>query len=355
MSQIKLRVLKRIIETPRAVSFVLEPLGGSLEYQAGQFITLIFNDLATTEIRRSYSLSSAPGIDKFPAITVQRVTNGLVSRHLLDKVDEGDVLAALPAAGKFVWKKNSGEAAADLYLIGGGSGITPLISILKSVIQTDPSLHIKLFLSNRDDSQIIFNSTLAAIAIENPDVFHLRHILAHWMDDDSPLHDNIDFIHGRVSNYLYENWVSRSMHFDKKKAQFYICGPKGLMLKAESTLRYMGFRDDQIKKEVFDVIAPFRPAAEDLQDAEIKLLRGADEFVFPLKAGQSILEAALQHEIELPYSCRSGICTTCGARCLSGKVVMYGQDGVMTTDDSKGEVLTCVGYPSTGEITIAMD
>ncbi len=353
-NRIRLRIQKKIKETDQAGTLVLEPLDEPLDYRAGQFLTFIFRQLGPAEVRRSYSFSSAPAVDAFPSITVKKVPNGSASRFLVDRAQVGDVLEAIPPAGQFVLPE-SGGVPRDIFLMGGGSGITPLFSLLKQILYTEPRSRVTLVNANSNEHAIIFREALRAYAQRFSGQVHVVHFLS---DSILPIADlrqietPAEIRVQRISNALVPPLVEKQLHFERSKAQFFLCGPKTLMLKASQMLHYMQFGESQIHQEIFDIIKPYRPPGDVYRDSVAKIRFLGEDFIVPVKAGNTILEAAEKVGLELPYSCRSGICTTCTGRCVSGKVEMFTNAGRITTDMSNGIVLTCVGYPLTEEVQI---
>lgn len=352
-TRIKLCIRDKIKETERATTLVLESLDVPLRYRAGQFLTLVFDQLAPKTFRRSYSFSSTPGVDIFPAITVKKVPNGSASRYLVDQVQIGDVLEAIAPAGQFILPEDDGFR--DIFLIGGGSGITPLFAILKQVLHFEPQSRVTLILANSNENAIIFRQALLDLVKIFPERLKIIHFLSNTLMPISYLREaeNPAEIHvERLSNALIGKVVVSHLHFDRKNAQFFLCGPKTLMLKASQMLHYLQFADRQIHQEVFDIIEPYRPPKDFYKDAQVRIEFSGKNFLVPVKAGDTILEAAEKIGLELPYSCRSGICTTCTGRCTSGRVEMFTNAGQITTDISNGIVFTCVGYPLTPEVSI---
>jgi ring-1,2-phenylacetyl-CoA epoxidase subunit PaaE len=150
-----------------------------------------------------------------------------------------------------------------------------------------------------------------------------------------------------------ENWIeSYCTNKQTLNPLFFICGPIGLKMKTVPVIRMMAFDDSSIFTEDFIIKEALRPHVSELSDARVELHFQGELFQFKLHAGKNILEEALDAGIELPYSCRSGICTTCSAHCSTGKAVMYAQDGISDTCQTNGDVLTCVAYPLTPFIEI---
>lgn len=351
---LKLRVVQKVKEAPGVVTLALAVEAGTMTYRAGQFLTLIFTNLGPREIRRSYSLSSAPDIDALPAITVKQQPNGVVSRFLVRTVREGDTLTALSPAGGFTLEAQS-RFPRDLFFFAGGSGITPVFSLLKKFLREEPQSRLHVLDANRNEHHIIFREGFKALARAYPGQWHCTHLLSSPLEDID-LNDGgrlpITMRWGRLSNAMVENWVEKNLAYDRSKAHFFVCGPYGLMLKTTMCLGYMGFGDDQVHREVFDVKPPYRPPAHRYRPAEMELEWQGRRFLVPVAAGQTLLEAAEAAGIDLPYSCRSGICTTCTAQCLEGRAEMHTPDGTIDTRSSRGTILTCVGYPLTEKIVI---
>ena len=350
---LQIRVREKIRETPRTQSLVLEPLDGTMPYRAGQFLTLLFDDLGPRPLRRSYSLSSAPGVDPFPVITVKKQVNGLVSRYLCEKAAAGMVFRALPPAGKFTLPSR-GEAG-NLVLFGGGSGITPLYGLLKEVLRKHPGSRVLLLDANRDERHIIFRKGLTAQARAFPDRLRLVHYLSDPVEDLHKLRTELApaaVRWGRFSNDLMEKWFSEFVSEHGGPVSFYLCGPPSLLLKAREVLGYLGFDESQIHRELFLLSQPFRPSPEKYPDCHARVRLNRRQYGFKIEAGTTILEAAEAAGITLPFSCRSGSCTTCLAHCRKGEAEMFTPDGRTHSRAIQGDVLTCVGYPLSEELDL---
>lgn len=353
-NRIQLRILEKIRQTATAFTLVFEPITKDFKYEPGQFITLIFNELGVKEFRRSYSFSSTPGVDIFPSITFKKVPNGSATRYLVDHIQLGDLLGAIAPAGKFTLPKND-KTLRDIFLIGGGSGVTPLFSILKQVLYFEPQSQVTLILANSNEDVIIFRQALHELAQKFQDRFQLIHFLSDAKDSiqyvrqtESPAEVRVE----RLSNALIEKIVTTHLHFQPKDAQFFLCGPKNLMLKASQMLHYLHFSSTQIHQETFTILAPHRPPSALYRNSLVQIFYQNRPFLIPVKGGQTILEAAETQGLELPYSCRSGVCTACKSRCLSGEVEMYLPAGRISTKSSDNIVFTCVGYPLTERVEI---
>lgn len=328
------RVEEIIQETADTRTFVLKPTGDKpVVYQPGQFLTFLL-DLENRELRRSYSMSSAPGIDTLPAITIKRVANGEVSRYWHDWVQVGTTLNALPPAGRFTLDEMDGQAR-DIFLFAAGSGITPLFSILKYVLTNEPESRVTLLYASRRERSIIFNDQLKDWQNRYRKRLEIIHILS------QPTDDWLGY-QGRVNNYRLENIVRKRLHFAAERTRFFLCGPFELMRITEITLLFMGFAPDQIRKENF-VIDTVPPPQKSEPHTILLNFRG-EEHQLEVPAYTSLLQAALNQGIPIPYSCQGGRCGTCAAICRKGEVRMSLNDVLTDRDISQGWVLTCTGY-----------
>jgi ring-1,2-phenylacetyl-CoA epoxidase subunit PaaE len=301
---LSLRIENIISETPDTRTFVLKPASGQpLTYRPGQFLTFLLNDGAglsgAQEVRRSYSLSSTPGVDALPMITLKRVANGEVSRYWHDHVEVGTVLKALPPAGRFTLDE-AGRQPRDIVLVGAGSGITPLFSIIKHVLAFEPQSQVTLLYASRREGGIIFQSQLDEWQQRFPDRFHRIQILSQPTDDWAG-------IRGRFNNFRLEKMIGQSLHFEKSDARFFLCGPFELMRTAEITLRFMGFEDGQIRKENF-VIDTLPPVPTRSEAHTIRFRFRSEEHTLHVPAYTTILQAGLNQGIAIPYSCKGGRC-----------------------------------------------
>lgn len=330
-----------------ASSYFLEAANGQpVPYRAGQFLTLII-DQNGHEVRRSYSLSSAP--DEPLRLTIKRVENGQISRYLLDTLRVGDLLTSLYPAGRFTLDDTQ---TGDLVLLGAGSGITPLLGILKQALWTRPNQRVTLLYSNSTERSILFRDELDELQRQFADRFRLIHLLS------SPSEDWLGR-RGRLNNVMLERLLPELVgRSDRASLQFYVCGPGDYMRMVQFTLIFSGIRPEQIKREDF-VIKPvvlMPPPALAVDRTVLLRLRSRAvekrEVEIQVPAYKSILQAALDEGVALPYSCRGGRCSTCVVRCRSGSVHMTINDVLTERDLAEGWVLTCTGYPESDGVVI---
>ncbi|QJD77838.1 ferredoxin--NADP reductase [Spirosoma rhododendri] len=341
-----LRVTAIRSETADTNSYVLKPINsGPVPHQAGQFLTLILQHPdgggKHHEVRRSYSLSSAP--DEPLQLTIKRIHNGELSRFLHDTLRVGDTLTSLYPAGRFTLDD---EQPGDLILLGAGSGITPLFSMLKQALHHSER-RVTLLYSNTRERSIIFRDELDALTRQFPNRFRLIHLLSDPSDDWTGWR-------GRLNNVLLERLLPDLLgNSDPATCQFYLCGPADYMRTIRFTLVFRGIRPTQIHREDF-VIQPvvLTPPPALAQDRSVRVQYRGQDVEIQVPAYKSILQAALDEGVHLPYSCRGGRCSACVARCTSGMVHMTINDVLTERDLANGYVLTCTGYPESDGVVI---
>lgn len=289
-------------ETADAVTLELD---ADVEFHAGQFLTLIVN-IDGREHRRAYSISTAPH-DGRVAVTVKRM--GLVSSYLVERAREGDKLQLLGPSGSF--GVTPGERARHVVLIGGGSGITPLFSIARTILAREPASRVSLYFGNRTEADIIFRDALAAI--DDPR-FAVTHLLGERLELGELPADG----------------------------EFYLCGPEPMMVVARKALSAMGVEPARIFEEKFT--SPTQRTSK-LPLAPQPIRVGDKTLV--AQPGQTILEAALAAKVSLPFSCTMGGCGACKVRVLDGSADMEEPSCLSASERAEGYVLSCVARAET--------
>lgn len=272
-------------ESPDTATFYLvEKLLRPVPYRAGQFLTFIFGH-HHEEIRRSYSLSSSPDDDRL-AITVKRISNGEISRFMLSKVKVGDILSAVKPAGVFT--VGNFEAEKDIIYFAAGSGITPVLSHIKYILNRKGSSKLHLLYSNQNRASVLFHNELNELVAKYPDRLNITHLLS----SDA----------NRLNNYKVELLVKQQLQFSAMDAEFYICGPFAYMRTISLTLMYMGIEASQIHKENFVLeTVPVSNPHKTYPPQTIRINYRGETYDIAAGENQSILQAALQNSIPLPY------------------------------------------------------
>ncbi|HLF35233.1 MAG TPA: ferredoxin--NADP reductase [Cyclobacteriaceae bacterium] len=338
-----------IRETHDAISIVFENPDNRIKYKPGQFLSLIFK-VDGEEVRRSYSFCTSPFADETLAVTVKRVDLGKVSNYINEKIKPDDIIEAMEPKGNFTLDVDPG-ASRNIVLFAGGSGITPLYSIGRSVLKMEPGSRVLLVYQNRDEDSIIYKKNLESMLVEYPG-FKVIHILSRPKYDWQGLRGRISV--KDVNAILTENLPDRNL-----PAIYFICGPHGMMETVISQLHEMGVPNSDIHKESY--VAPSTKAAshkdapphtEDVHDHPVKIILNGEEFNITVKPKKAILETALDANINMPFSCQSGLCTACRGKLKSGKVQMDNPDGLTEVEINQGYVLTCISHPLTDDVVI---
>jgi len=335
-----LRVAKVVRETADACSIVFEipdPLRAVFRYRAGQFVTLRVPYGGKT-LSRCYSLASSPDTEVEHKITIKRVAAGRISNWINDNVKAGDVIECLPPGGLFVLN----DATNDLVMFAGGSGITPVISLIKTAL-VKTARRIRLVYANRNRVSVIFRAELDALVAGNPGRLEVL-----YRFDDSDGFADVHHVRG---------WAA-----DRRDAEFYVCGPAELMSIVERGLLEEGVAAERIHIERFvspsdpDEQAggePAQPAAsEGGAPASITVHLDGKRHDVPYKDGQTVLVACQSAGLRPPFSCTEAFCGCCMAKLVSGQVRMKHNDFLSKKEVSQGWVLTCQSVPLTPDVEI---
>jgi len=321
-----------------ATFFLQETSGRKIAYKAGQFITLVFRHHAE-EIRRSYSLSSSPD-EELLSITVKRVSNGEISRFLLAHVRPGDEITAVEPAGRFTLKGDDTDT--DIFFFAAGSGIAPIFSQIKYLLNRPGTSRLTLIYSSINPASVIYQNALNELADQHPERLTIIYLLSSEGN--------------RLNNLKVEQLVKQGLKQGIETARFYLCGPFAYMRMVRLTLLYMGMAVDRIHKENFVLeTVPVTDTLINFAPQNIRLFFCGEWHDLMVGENQSILQAALQNNIQLPYSCRGGVCSTCVARCTQGRVVMVKNDVLTDADQAEGLILTCTGHPVSNDVHIRFD
>jgi ring-1,2-phenylacetyl-CoA epoxidase subunit PaaE len=339
----ELTIIRIIDETPDTRSFVLRPVdGGALEYRAGQFLTFIFERHHGREIRRSYSISSSPELREPLTITVKRIPNGEISRILMERTKPGDHLSTIGASGFFVLPEDMDDVRRIVF-IAAGSGITPVFSLLKSVMHSHPSINVLLIYSNRNVKHTIFHDELRRIQQQFPERLSVEYMFS----------SSHDLSRSRLTPETLAGVLDRHKINTFGNTLFYVCGPGDYMRMVSIALVSFGVPVRNIKREIFHVQQPaLTPRPPDTDAHEVRLFIHDHEFRFSVQYPITILQAAKLLHVPVPFSCENGQCGTCVAKCLHGTVWMARNEVLLDEDIERGKVLTCTGFPVSGDVTL---
>ncbi len=339
-----LKVERVVHETPEAVSIYFTGYHPTIfAYKPGQYLTFRI-PIEGKYYHRAYSLSSTPQLDDFLRITVKAIPGGKVSNYLKQNIQVGDELLALPPMGKFTIP-DAEEQPIHYLLIAGGSGITPIFSILRSLLYYHPQSRISLLYANRYEHSIIFNDALEELKERFPERFHLTHILSRPSEQWQGLKGRIE------GERAYQLITEQEEIFPLKEKRYYICGPYGMIQNVIDVLIKKGVEKGKVFTELFTSPLPLEPEVEieesEVVDAKAIIHLDGQRFEIEVPAGKSILEAALDAGLDPPYACQQGICCTCRAQLYKGNVDLREREGLSDDEIDEGFILTCQSYPTT--------
>jgi ring-1,2-phenylacetyl-CoA epoxidase subunit PaaE len=332
------------------------------EYTQGQYLTLRFT-INQVEERRAYSMSSSP-IESDLTVTVKKVHRGVVSNHIFHELKEGQSADVMAPQGKF-YTALSQDARKDYYLFGAGSGITPLMSILKTILEQEPQSTVFLMYGNRSEETIIFKEQLDALQARHQGQLFVEHILS------QPKTQKAGGLSGLFKKAA-SSWSGKIGRIDKKTihefltnhemrskaAVYFICGPEGMMQTVAEVLEAKGVDKKQVHAEHF-ISHPVAGATTSsaIINGGAKLIAHLDGKIIEttMGKGKSILEAMIAAKADPPYSCTSGACSTCMAKLISGKVEMKSCFALDDDEIAAGYILTCQAHATTQELEVRFE
>ena len=338
----RLRVRAVIDETDDAKSLVFEvpaALASTFAYKPGQFLTLRLG-MEGRHVPRCYSMSSAPAVDDAPRVTIKRVAQGRGSNWVCDHVNVGDTLEVLPPGGVFTPLSLAG----DFLLLAGGSGITPVFSILRSAL-TYGSGRIVLLYANRDERSVIFRDELKALAAAYP----TRLSVIHWLDSVQGVPE-----------------IAQLAELAKpfRQGQAFICGPGPYMDASVAALEAIGMDAEQIHVERFASLPDEESVAElnacalaaapppAIEQAQIEVQLDGAVHTIACGGSETLLEAALRAGLNAPYSCQAGMCASCMCQVLEGSVHLRHNEVLDKKDLAKAWTLGCQAVPTSERVRI---
>ncbi len=358
-----LSVKKVTNETSDALTLTFDvpsDLKEKFKYTQGQYLTLKFQ-LNGKEERRSYSMCSSP-VDSDLSVTVKKVDGGKVSTHIHQHIKAGDTIEVMQPDGRFFTELHE-DNKKNYYLIGAGSGITPLMSILKTVLEKEPMSFVFLLYGNRNEDSIIYKDQLENLQKRYAGQLMVEHVLSQpnrekksglgglFSKGKITWEGKIGRIDGGVVQKFLDDNAPRH-----KTSEFFLCGPGGMIDNAQKVLLDAGFGKENIHREYFTTEElSGGVAASGVAGARVIATLDGKKKEVVVPEGKHILFALLDEKIDAPYSCTSGACSTCMAKVTSGSVKM---DACYALDDSEvanGFILTCQAHPTTDVVELTFD
>lgn len=350
---LKIKEIEKETEDASTIHF-WHPLNEVVAYRPGQFLTLLLPD-GENKVRRSYSMSSSPYTDVSLAITIKRVPGGFASNLLLETLKEGDSIEVMEPMGTFFPKQEDDQVRQAVF-IAAGSGITPVFSIAKSILMVEPESEVFLIYGSRNEKSIIFDEKIKTLQAKYKHRFRVIHTLSQpeesWPGE-----------RGRLNKSHLLKIMEALPELKVTEAEYFLCGPEDMMEEANRALAIRGVQLGKIKQESFLTATAAKPGevtlSEEIDDSvktrEITLFYEGSEYKVPVKPHETILEAAMNMDIDLPYSCQAGMCTACMGRCVSGKVHLDEEDGLSEAELQEGFILTCVARPMSDDVIVEVE
>ena len=350
----QLKIAEVVPETAEAVSirFEIPPeLEETFAFKPGQHLTLRAT-IDGEEVRRNYSLCTAPD-DRDWMVTIKRMPGGFFSQWAPENLKAGDVIEVMEPHGSFTTEFDAGNKR-HLVAIAGGSGITPVMSLIKSTLKSEPNSEFTLLYGNRDSSSVIFLDALADLKDK-----HLgRFEISHFLDAEE---QDIELFNGMLDRARCEDAIEHLVPDAPQVDGWFICGPGPMMDAAEGALLDLGIAKERIHIERFTADRPAGAVTREIAELQTKAegvtvsvtLDGRTRRV-PFTAG-NILDSARASGLPAPFACKAGVCATCRAKVTRGKVEMAARYGLTDEEVAAGYVLTCQSVPLGDGVAVDYD
>jgi len=349
-----LKISKLISEIDDCVSLefdVPENLKEQFQYKQGQHLAMkkVINNV---EVRRTYSICTSPAENRLK-VAIKKVEGGAFSTFANESLTAGETLEVMPPSGSFNTDLNPNQAK-NYVGFAGGSGITPIISILKAVLQTEPESTFTLIYANRGMDTIVFREEIEGLKNKFMGRFAVYHVFSK---------ENLEFrlFNGFIDKAKIEAFSKTILNIQETD-EFFICGPEPMMLQIKAGLLELKAEEQKIHIELFTspvgklgVKAGKKKESFEKIKCRISIQIDGNQFDFNYNGNDSILDAASQKGADLPYACKGGVCCTCKARLIEGEVDMAVNYALEADEMEKGYILTCQSHPKTEKVVINFD
>ncbi len=339
--------IDKVTDQSVAITFdVPENLKETFSFTAGQYITLK-TTINGEDIRRDYSICASPKSGNL-TVAVKAVDGGTFSVYANNSLKAGDVLDVAAPNGRFTFEANPAKTR-TIAAFAAGSGITPILSIAKTLLEEEPFSNFILVYGNKSSKNTMFFKDLVELQAQYGNRFHVHFIYSQAREEGALL--------GRIEKSTV-NLIVKNKYKGVTIEKFYLCGPEQMIHTVKEVLVENGVKEKAIAFELFTApVEAETTAATDLPsgDTKITVLVDEEEFEFSMLKDQSILEAALKQDIDAPYSCQGGICSSCIARVTEGEAKMR-QNNILTDGEvEEGLILTCQAHPTSAQIVVDYD
>ena len=342
-----LKIKEVIRETEQAVSLEFEipkDLKQEFNFTAGQYITIKL-EIDGKEIRRSYSICTSPNEESFK-VTVKEVKDGTFSVIANNKLKAGDTLEVHPPEGKFVFEPKQDGHQHSYAAFAAGSGITPVLSIIKSVLEYEKHSRFVLVYGNKTPDETIFFKQLLELQMEHPDRLFIEFVYSQTKEEASH--------YGRIDAGTV-NYVIKNRFKDTTFTSFYLCGPEEMINNVTEILIQNGIKKEHILFELFNSEVEGEVKSDLEGETSLTITVDEEETVLSMPKNKTVLQAALDEGLDVPYSCQGGICSSCVARITEGKAEMEKNSILVDSEIEEGLVLTCQAHPTTPTLKVDYD
>lgn len=336
--------IKKLTPSSVAITFdVPKDLIQTFSFEAGQYIT-IKKEIKGKELRRAYSICSSPKQDGI-TIGVKKVNGGGFSDYAHSKLAVGDTLEIMPPEGRFTFKPSS--AIYNVAAFAAGSGITPIMSIVKTVLDGNENSKFVLVYGNKSYEETMFYTDLAKLQLDYTNRFFVYFTNSQAKEKDS--------LFGRIDTSTI-NYAIKNKHKDITFDAFYLCGPEQMIHKVTDTLKENNIAEDKIHFELFTAteIKDELPVSAE-GETQVEVLVDDETFSFTMDKKMLVLDAVLKENIDAPYSCQGGVCSSCIARITEGKAEMVQNQILTDSEIEDGLILTCQAHALTPTLKVDYD
>ena len=340
-------------ETSDTVSLAFELTNDQksvFSYIPGQYLTLSFI-INGNDQRRAYSICSSMNSDELIRVAVKKVDNGLVSTHVNEKLNVGDVVDVMPPQGNFTIDLNN-DHKKSYVAFAAGSGITPIMSMIKSVLSVEPNSVFHLFYGNKNPKATIFKENIDSMISSN---LNVNYIYSRYAEAEQLYSGRLDA--QKVNLLLRDNLECL------KADHFFLCGPEQMIFDVSNTLKNFDVKEEKIHFELFTTPVLMASETKEVEidtdfdgNSSVTVICDDEEVIFDLSAdGDTILDAAMENDVDVPFSCKGAVCCTCKAKVVSGKVNMDANYALSDQEVEDGFVLACQAHPASSKVIVDFD
>lgn len=343
----KLKVKEVKKETTDSVSVAFEipnDLKQIFTFEAGQYLTLE-KEINNEKVRRAYSIWKAP-FENQPSVLIKKVENGKFSSYANSQLKEGDEIDVLPPTGNFKLNNDNYKQV----FFAGGSGITPIFSMIKHQLKNNPDKKIELFYLNKTKESAIFQKEIEKLTKEYQDTFKVYNFYSREKTEN-------EIFHGRINKEKSLALIKEQI-LDIKAGGYYLCGPEEMIFDIKDTLINSGVNKENIHFELFTASTDDeKEITGKVEEVKIHVTIDDDEFEYEYNTSQahSLLDAGMEEGIDFPFSCKGGVCCTCKAKIIEGKAEMKMNYALTDSEVEEGYILTCQSHPTTPNLVISFD